>query len=523
MGKGKETKKFSKPRNYDRESGKNRVQPPKYSVNTESDSEGSQTDTSVEEFMEKKAKDDSRRKQPAKKPKNKRDKNVRPTDDAEEADDEDVEVITRHQATTASHAEFMAALAYRTGFTKRAFMIESTYIPDVSAMFTILRKMAQTITENSYIHEVYPAYHSLALYMYYGHVTFYHILRARSDAKLLTRVERRCLRTYEEIGPPEAWPIATPMIGFVQSLGRITPEGGKYGQIVPALPAYSNFSHTTERGLTRLSHIHGIARLPIIPAMHAFLYNYGQGTATYVNSQLYPTTAATLSGTVTFMGLTDSQATAAPFQTLAYSAAWNAPCETGVETYTAINEQKRALITRWRIPEFAATTNITDLDIFLGIEDGKRTTWIKELLKLSTAVNKFFPGSVNLNSIPPITRAETVSKITGKVRTTPTATTDEWYNTKDGWKLDLEGVMIRDDSQIAYQTALSQRTRLYYDASTHPAVVPAATLQSGENGDYFNANGPQIEIDCVGQPDPMEQADALIESKLYDKTGGRQN
>jgi hypothetical protein len=271
-----------------------------------------------------------------------------------------------------------------------------------------------------------------------------------------------------------------------------------------------------------MNHLNGIGRLPIIPAMHAFLRNYAIGTATYDNSTLYPQSQPNLDATHTFMGLNASLATSAPFQTLAFSAAWNEPCETGVETFTAINAQKRALITRWRIPEFAETTHINDLDVFLGIEDGKRTTWIKELLKLSDAVNKFFPGSLNMNNIPPITRAETVSKITGKLRAAPTAANDEWYHTKDGWKLDLEGVMIRDDSQIAYQIALSQRMRLHYDTTTHPAVVPAITLAHESAGDYFVGNGPSVEIDCVGQPDPMEQADALIESKLYDKTGGRQ-
>jgi len=526
-----------KARNVDDESGMNRTKsrtqprngkppPPKYSVDTEEESAGSQTDTSEEEFAGKHYKDDSRRKVKEKKPVSRRNKNVRPVNNAQEQDASDVDEPQKSETTTSDHTNFQLAMAYRTGFTVISFTTESQYIPDVSALFTVLHHMTGVLSENTLLHEVIPAYHTVAINTFYAHAVFFQILRVRGDANLLSRVERRALRRYESVGPLESWEIATPLIGYFQALGRIVPEGGKYGQIVPRFPDYDNLAHATTRGLARIEHIHGVARLPIMPALHTFLRNLGTGTATYIDGTLFPTTTATLAAPVSFMGITASTAATANFQTLAVSAGWKQPQESGVETYNMINDQKKANIARWKIPEFAATKNIVDIETFLGLDDAMSVSWMRALLRMSSSFNNFFPGSVSLANIPPITRIETVCHITAYPRRAINRLTpadDTWYHQREGWVLDLQGSDLRPDAQAQYQIAMTVTTRLTYDTTLLPAAtVPVAAFSSLADGDYFDATtSPRVELECHKQPDPIEQAPAIIESKMYDNLGGR--
>jgi hypothetical protein len=527
-------------RSYDKESGMNRTstsnkkerkpnrQP---EPQPESDTDGSATESEVEEFLDKKQKDDTRRTKPAPKSKNIRDKNRRPTNAPEEADIEDVDEVKEKEPTSGTFAPFMIAMSYQTGFTKVGFPEPSTYIPDISSMFTTLFYMSQSLSENTLLHQIFPAYHSIALYAYYAHVVFYQILRVRNDASMLTRSERRALRAYESIGALESWPIATPMIGFILALGRITPEGGKYGQIVPCFPEYSNLSATPGTAIARLPNVHGIGRLPIIPAMQQFLHNFGNGTAAYEEAELIPVPTSTLGAGPPinhFVGLTRSRTTDQDFQILTHSSGWKLPHETGVDTYMMITEQKRALIRRWKVPDFPSTTDITDIDVFLGLQRSDKLSWMKNLLRLSAEVNNFFPGSVNMASIPTLTRVETVTEITYALKSGATAIAvedDTWYVGRRDRVLSMEGKVLRDDSQVAYQMAQSQGVRATYHASILPpagTVNIATAFDQQADGDYFDdATAPRTEMRSYSQPDPIMNAAQLIEAHLYNNKGGQ--
>jgi hypothetical protein len=525
-----------KARNVDKESGMSRVSsrkfakrqpPPKFEPESESDSEISFSEEEPKKFLRIKQRDDTRRSKGTPPPKDKRRVNVRPNPEPIEEVASDVEEAKKDEKpVTSDFSNFLISAAYRTGFVKRAYPKESTYTPDVTAMFTCLYHMISVFTENSLLHEIFPAYTSIGLHAFYAHAFFFHVLRVRNEAQLLTRVERRCLRRYEQVGPLESWDIATPMIGYFQAFGRIVPEGDKYGQIVPELPNLSGLSGSTKNHLLQgLGTIAAVGKIPIMPAIHTFLRNYGVGTADYdgTDGKLYPIPNKILAAANPFLGLTASTATDVDFQALAFSAGWNSSHEHQIDTFMKIDAQKRMLVRRWSIPDIAGTPDLSNLENFLALGDTLSVTWIKELLRMSTAVNKFFPGSVNLANIPPITRVESVTHFTYKTTNDNRrqARDDVWYHGRSAWTATFEGKILRDDAALAMQSAFSTSVRSSFETTVIPTLI-AVPFTGQVTGPYFTANEmPSSELDGIDQPDPVDQMVTLIESRLYDNKGGR--
>lgn len=532
----------TQPRNYDQESGMNRVSKPKkttkfskpqYADLNPNESEESFEDSPVEEFLSIDEKDASRRKKPTRKPKNKRDVNRRPADEGEEADQQDLKEEKKPSAPIAGqHFLFVQALAFRSGVNRITYPNPSTYVPDVNAMFSVLERMAIIVSNNSLLHERFPAYTSLGLFAFYAHAVFYHILRVREDAGELRRDERRALRKYNAVGAPEAWEIAPPLVHFFQSLGKFIPEGGKYGVVLPRLPPYASLAgDATKKALSNMSSVRGIGRLPIMPAIHQFLHNFGNGTASFDDDDdvLYPIKKKTLSGTNSFLGLVSSAADSASFQSLAFSSGWNTPIESNVDTHMMNAVQKRNLVAKWRIPSFSDSKDITDAEVFLGLDDDMHHAWISNLLIISGEVNRFFPGKVTLANIPLDTRGEAVSSISVTSVKTAKAEKDTWYRNRDQWKLSLKGKYVREDSQPQYQAALATCVRPTYEDKVAPAII-GDTLKDkdfandAQFADYFRP-GTSLphEVSCDDQPDPISQALAYIQLKMYDNLGGKLN
>lgn len=515
------------PRKLDEESGMNRTRKTKSrrdpSPASSSDDDGSQTDSSVEAYQGKSQKDDSRRPKPAAKAPNKRERNTRPTDAPQEADEDDVDKTPAPQESDNGYLTVLA-MAYRGGFTIEGFPTLSRYIPDTRGLFTVLREMCQIVGENSLIHQQIPAYTSIGMLTYYAHVVNFHILRVIANEDELTRVERRILRSYEAIGPPESWPIAAPLVPFLQSLGKCNVQGGKYGTILPKFPNYAALTGTTH-GLTRLNRVEGIARLPVLPALQQFVYNYAHNIAQYTDATLYPTAVPTLGADPAhFLALTSSAADNLPFQTLAFSAGWFEPAETGVDTYSFIDAQKRAIMMKWNIPEVGHAAHFTDHENFLGLQDGKDKKWIRQLLKLSSGFNKFFTGGCNLDAIPPITIEESLSKVTFNIARAADrvdSTAQGWYPRWNAQYFNLDGTIVRETSQLNLQVVSATAPRRYYGDHVRPHTANIDdTFRPMEEGPFFvDPSAPRVEIKGYDQPDPLAQASTIIESKVYNNTG----
>jgi len=502
--------------------------PPQRSVESESDSEPEFSDSDVEEFLEIKEKDTSRRKTPGPKPKSRRDVNKRPVDyEEEENPSEAEEPKAQEPGMSGAHALFAQALAFRTGFNTVTYHDRSEYIPDLHAAFDTLNCMVSIVSENTLLHERYPAYSSVALVTFYAHAAFYQVLRVRDDAGVLTREERRSLRKYQAVAPPESWEIAPPMIPFIQALGSIIPQGGKYGRIVPSFPDYNLHNAAANNTLAMLANKRSVGRLPVIPALHQFLHNFGSGEAAFTEGVLYPRQNPVLSATNLFLGTASSANTGITFNTLAFSAGWMEPAESETDTYTKILDQKRAIIRRWRIPDLTDARDITGIETFLGLDDATDSYWMKNLLTCSAEVNKYFPGAVSMANIPLITRQETVSKISITTATRRTAVDNEWYKTRREWKYSLEGKLVREDAQQQYQMSLTTCIRPFFETNMTPASISASyedrDFAAGQpRVDYFNTTtAPPTEMECLNQPDPIEQALLYIQTKMYDNLGGR--
>lgn len=517
-------------RSYDQESGMNRTTrggrrqqraapPPPVS----SDESGDYTDSEVEVVARAAVRDDSRRqrttlvRRPAA-----RGAPQQQNPQAQEATHEDVEEVRPVTVTTATHRAFLLALGRNSIQAPLTYPEVNHYIPDAGNMFYVVYEMTRAVGENTLLFERCPGYNSLALAIYYGYVYYYQILRAREDAGHLTRLERRSLKIFESIGKPESWPIATPLIGFVQALGSCESPDKMFSHVIPAFVRFGSF--TTKKGLTGLSTVPGAARTPIIPAMQEYLRRFGTDKTDYNATDLvfYPAKTP-LSNTNTFVGIEASDATDLDFQALAFNQCWNIPSETSEPIGNFTVGQKQASVARWRVPKVEDKEDFQAMETFL-FGDGERTHWIKELIKVSAHVNRFFPGSTNLSAIPPTTTMENFTPVTyEKTGTARAAEKDKWFHTRSNWTITSKANYFGDQSTPLVIAALSTSTNSEFKTSVVPAALEV-NFRPLRSGPYFvNATGtetkPVPQSEGVKQQDPMARCSEIINSTMYDNKG----
>ena len=366
--------KASAPRDYDAESGKNRVSRPRKpelskALETESEPEISLSESEVEQELALESKDIARRKkQPVRKPR------ARAQQD-NALEDTGTEPAPSRTASTsiAPSMAMLLAINYRLGLSTISQPARSYYIPDVHALFTATHAMCDIITLNGKLHEVYPAFLSSSFSLYVGHLYYYHILRCRNAAGELSLTERRCLRRYETIGHPEAWPVPTPLISILSSYGIVTPRLSTTVRLSPNCRPLAPYPDRL--ALANLYQVQGIARIPIIPALQKFLFNISREDNLAINDVLHPVANATLTpGAVgaeprppnIFCGISLSAADAQTFQTLVFSSAWKQPTETGMDLPNAPFALKRIIARRLNIPDVTNNMVFNNLESFLG-------------------------------------------------------------------------------------------------------------------------------------------------------------
>lgn len=515
-----------KPRDYDAESGKNRTKSKKPLPPPESSSESelSATESEVESEYEIKTRDVHRQKsKPA------RSRKVKPQTDSLNAKDGDEPAP---EDTSAPGMNFLVALAYRQGSSAVQFDTRSFYVPDCYALFSCAYFICSLLSPNTLVHEVDPAFMSITFYLYTGHLFFYHILRIRDAAGELTREQRRCLRHYENVGPAEAWPIPTPFIGILASLGTVSPPSKYYGKIIPKLPSFTGF--TADSALANIHGVTSIMRMPIIPAMQKFLYNFGHSVADFTDDILYPLANPILTPGAagppvvppnTFLGHTSSAA-ASSLQTLFMSSGWNLPTETSVENANYPYAQKRALINRFQVPDVADNTNITGLESFLGFRDGQSVAWMKKLLSSSSTVCRFIPGSTNLSAIGTNTQEELNSTVHWTTAVARTRKADTWFRGRFNWTYSINGKVNTETSGFLYKAAASSSVNCDFSGNIIPGAIPALTHSAERTGPYFanpaqTVSVPLTLVEIVGQPDPIRNMLSHIDEHLYDNLGGR--
>nr|QLC36774.1 capsid protein [Sarcosphaera coronaria partitivirus] len=503
-------------RNLDKESGKNRVQ----HRNTKDEIEDeTMNEDELFEFKETNIEDDSTRPATTVKRVNDRAPPQQEKDKAQEATSQDIEKTKSHTPQFGSSGALLLQAMARHAI-PAPITTEKTneIIPDAGNFMEAVYQMSHLLTDNQKLYELVPDYSSIALNLYYSHVYYYQVLRARDEVGCLTRLQRRSLRVYNTIGKPESWPIATPLTGFIQALGATEIPDKMFSHIAPKLPDIAKF--TASSCLKNLKDVDGAGIVPIIPAYHQFLRLYGHKKAHYDDDEsIYYPTEQELRADNSFLKLTASKRTDLDFQTLALNNAWNQSMETeepiGVISRGGIQQR----IKRWNIPLISDDTDFKQLENFL-FADTEDLSWFRHLIKMAGRVNYFFPGSGNLSQIPALTTVETFTAMKYKARTARTLRDDHWYYTRKGWSFSYNAKYYGKTSNELLIMAAATSVHTEYDATIIPRAL-TSPFECKATGPYFKTetgDEPLVPInqsDCLNKVDPTNNLIEYIE-KLFD-------
>jgi hypothetical protein len=413
---------------------------------------------------------------------------------------------------------FLAASAYRQGTRVTQHVERSFYIPDCSSLFLVSAVICDLIISNQLLHELSPAFTSLAFQLYIGHLYFYHILRVRKAANVLTRVEIRVLKRYEKIGPPNSWPVPTPIIGILASYGLCIPTSGFYGMICPTIPAYDDLK--TGKSLFGLATVKSVLRCPLIPHLQEFLHNYGSNEATYINDTLYPVADNTLDDDTPYLGIISSEETSQDFQQLAFHPSSTTPAESEFASQAFPDIAKRAYTADLNIPRIGNTARITDLEKFLGFAEGAQDQWLEPLLTMASTVTRFFPGSVTLNDIQTSTQEEMFTAVTWTSAVSRSPVTDQWTHPRESWTYSLNGLARNERSDYLFKVASSASPNANFTRTVYPTICPALTYSPRYEGPYFvdtdrGLSRPLALVQVSNDYDPLTNASSFMESQLY--------
>lgn len=519
-------------RSYDKESGMNRTRrnKPKTAPKPESESEEYNTsDSDLESILDMPAKDDSRRKKDpapdkATKAPNRdgRSAFIKGEEGSSKALEDKKESET--ETKIAPHMAILLAATYHVGISSIARPASSSYIPFAGNLFQMLSEMCSLLVDNTLLHEMCPEFFSPVLFLYYGHVYYYHILRARAAAgsDILTRIEKRVLVFYERVGPAEAWPIAAPLIGFFQYFGSHKVEDPMFGWIVPALP---DFTQLAAPCLSNLQTLQGGQRIPLIPALQKLVRNFALGTADFDSGLIRPTGDNTLGAANTFCGIQSSATTSAPFQALTWNTTWTAPPETGFDFGIINMTVKRNRINRWKIPDVADDADLSSLQNFLGFLDNASFDWMKHTLSMASIFTRFFPGSSTLAEITPLTTLGSLTNVKYSRTKSPDRVANIWFHPRSGWKFTAHGYTNTAAGLIDTKAALTVAPNAELELIT-PST--GSSVQSGRKGPFFtdDNDNPNVErkqtiiTESTDQADPTLRFSELLTS-YYDNKGGR--
>jgi hypothetical protein len=302
----------------------------------------------------------------------------------------------------------------------------SSYIPTAFNMFAMLDEMCHRLVGNHDLDTMWAGFFSPVLHLYYAHVVYFHILRARAAAgsDILTPSERRVLAKYEGVARAERWPIAAPLIVFIQAMGAHQPAGSYNSWVVPTLPDFSRLNK--HKGLAGLENVTGMLRLPVIPALQKLLHNFSTGDARYEHRILYPATLP-LSNTNQFVGISSSARDSQAFLAITYNLCWKMPHETGNDHPVNMTAVKRDLLDQWNVPDVPNDATLNTAEGFLGFASHKSPDWMRNMLKVSEFANRFFPGSTSLANIPPSTTIGSLTHVEYRRSTVPRPANDTWY------------------------------------------------------------------------------------------------
>jgi len=265
-----------------------------------------------------------------------------------------------------------------------------------------------------------------------------------------------------------------------------------------------------------------------MPALLAFLRNFGNGTAQYraANGWLPIAAANGHLGAApgAFVGLTDSTAaTGAAFQALAFNHGWNEPADGEMRTGPAVQADKRNVVRRWHITD--PLGNYPDIEHYTQLMDNVNVSWIRHLLAMMNIVNRFFPGSTNLGAIDPVSHLGNLTANTATKAVARVARDHTWYRGRSGWNFSYRGYDDTEQGRLLARIGLATGVMMMDDANVTPVVAHAAVRQGPffEDAPAPNAQTERHEVyrfTGTSEQDPVRRFPEQL-SVVYDPTGGR--
>lgn len=524
---GKPTKKSSssKSRDFRKEAGRPSLK--KELVLSDSESSDTFSDDDIEHSLDIPVKDDSRRSKVSKGKKRsvasreKKQKQKSPVILADDETDDEVneDLAKKADSKVAPHMVLITGSTYHIEFPPVTHPAISTFVPWCGNFFSVLFFMSESLCVSTLVQETIPDFFSPVLFWYGSMVFILQILRAREVSGVITRDERTVLQMIIKTFPLEQWTILSPMIGFLQSLGSVKPTDPMYSWISPAFPPFLGFTAAhTYRGI---SNVPGIQRMPPILAYQKFIFNFGASLTQTRNAFVYPQSA--ISPQQQFVGLSGSGINDDDFQCLTNMYGWVSPPETGsLVTVTDLNLKIR-IIRRWAVPDVPDNITVNNLKTFMGLSDDVPITWMSRILRQINSLSNFFPNSTNLANITPTTGMSSIADV--EIERSPArVATDTWYRGRSGITINVLSPSGFDDSS---QLRLSAATAFNASLGDETHAPLGSQISALRDGPFFVRNEdehdsvPLIQYESGSRTDPVVRFSEIIESKLFDRNGGR--
>ncbi|AOF47284.1 putative coat protein [Sophora japonica powdery mildew-associated partitivirus] len=524
---GKSTKKSSssKSRDFRKEAGRPSLK--KEPVLSSGESSDDSSDAEIEQALDIPVKDDSRRSKSTKgkqrsvasrEKKQKQKPSVILADD--DTDDEaNDDLAKKSESKVAPHMVLITGSTYHFGFPPVTHPATSTFVPWCGNFFSVLFFMGESLCNSTLVQESIPDYFTPVLYWYGSMIFILQILRAREAAGAITRDERTVLQMIIKTYPLEQWTVLSPMIGFLQSLGSVKPTDPMYSWICPAFPPFTGF--TALHSYRGMSTVPGIQRMPPILAYQKFIFNFGAHTTQTRDAFVYP--QPTITPQNQFVGLQGFGANDDDFQCLTNMYGWVSPPETGsLITVTDLNLKIRT-IRRWAVPDVPNNLTVTNLKTFMGLSDDLSLSWMFRVLRQMNSLSNFFPDSTNLANISPTTGLSSIADV-DIGRAPARIATDSWYRGRKGITINILSPAGFDDSSQLRLSAATCFNASLADSTHSPLGRQISSLQSGPyfvNDDEEHVSIPLIQYESGARTDPVLRFSEIIESKLFDRNGGR--
>lgn len=382
-------------RNYDRESGMNRIAP--------SNPEDPETELARLSIVEKPYMDDKQR----------------PIFDKTETSQTRTQEVTKHleprtnrdteqNQKSAKTAHFKVAPQYALltafdifGIARPTLKVLNEFVPSTFELFNLLHGMHSALVGNNKIQNYFVDYFTLASRIYYGYMAVYQILRCRlASGRPLAPIHRRVFKKLETTLPLESCPIASPLLGWFQNLGAHHLSDACYDWIVPVLP---DITPATPLAAPTGDMFH----FPPLPAMIAFfrtLANAGENAPSFQNEQGYiiPVNAQA-ADPQQFLGQVWTVNPAVNFP-LALTSTFARPGLSFplAESADYMSRTRRTYWKRLNLPDINADTPTASWETFLMMEGNANLDWLRSIRNYAIAESRFFKGSANLAQISPV-------------------------------------------------------------------------------------------------------------------------